>query len=223
MAKEDHMEVDPAPLIGTKRTSEEMRDNLKDFNAAIKRLKKMTKEKTQTSSPLNPIIEEAEHEQELPSTPPLTQQSQEETSSQQQTSEQLKRVVDSWILNTPPSSTKVQPTTEVINEEEVQSQMEPLPEVRPDTDVDMTAETSVLEEEHPEVEQPEVEISHPLPQPEQLYEEVKIPLYGIYKVPIPQPISLRRVKMTEKMGYHFEDIPSGIELKLRDAAEAHRN
>ena len=219
MAKEAHVEVDPAPLIGTKRTSEEMRDNLKDFNAAIKRLKKMTKEKTQTSSPLNPIIEEAEHEQELPSTPPLPQQSQEETSSQQQTSEQLKRVVDSWILNTPPSSTKI-PTTEVINEEEVQSQMEPLREVRTDTDVDMTAETSVPEEEHVEVEQREVEISHSPPQPEQLYEEVKIPLYRIYKVPIPQPIILRRVKMTKKMGYHFEDIPSGIELKIRDAAEA---
>lgn len=95
IAKEALKDTDPTPLAGTKRTSEEMRENLKEFNATLKQIKRMSKEKAQTSSPLKPIIEEVEQEKGLPTTPP--RQSQEESSSQQQTSEQTQKIIDSWL------------------------------------------------------------------------------------------------------------------------------
>lgn len=176
----------------------------------------MSKEKAQTSSPLKRIIEEAEQERVLPTTPP--HQTQEESSSQQQTSEQTQRIIDSWILNTPLSSTKGQKTTEKINEVEVQSELEPEPEPRPEQNI----EQQTKQGKDQEMAQPDAEVTRqtPLPPPhqEQEFEEVMISLYGIYRTPKATtitPISLRRVKLTKKIQRH----PSGIEIKLREVAK----
>lgn len=93
-------DADQAPLAGSKRTSEEMRDNLKDFNSVLKRFKKMSKETASQQTPLPPILEETS--QAVPQTPPRVDL-EDESSSQKQTSEQESKLVDD-SLTTPPSS-----------------------------------------------------------------------------------------------------------------------